>query len=104
MKTGYNETDDLYKCGGNTYLSKTPEEMEVIKEKIRDSKLGKKNPMAKRIKRINVITNEIDYFDTIIQCARECGIKNGKTSLTERLSGKVKKPLKGTWLFEYCDE
>ena len=34
--------------------------MEVIKEKIRQTKLGAKNPMAKKIKRINVITSEID--------------------------------------------
>ena len=35
VHTGYNETDSILKCGGNTYLSKTPEEMEIIKEKIR---------------------------------------------------------------------
>ena len=63
---GYNETDAISKCGGNTYQSKTEEEMEIIKDKIRQTKIGSKNPMAKKIKRINILTNEIDNCDTII--------------------------------------
>ena len=102
--SGYNETDAISKCGGNTYLSKTEEEMDVIKEKIRQTKLGDKNPMAKKIKRINIITNEIDIFDTIISCAKACGIKNGKTSITTRLNGEIKSPFKKQWIFEYYDE
>lgn len=74
VKDGYNETDAINKCGGNTYQSKTEEEMEVIKEKIRQTKMGNKNPMARKIKRINIITNEIEIFDTIIECAKACGI------------------------------
>ena len=104
VQNGYNETDAISKCGGNTYQSKTEKEMEVIKEKIRQTKLGVKNPMAKKIKRINIITNEIDIFDTIISCAKACGIKNGKTSITDRLNGKIKSPFKGQWIFEYCNE
>lgn len=104
VENGYNETDAISKCGGNTYQSKTEEEMEVIKDKIRQTKLGAKNPMARRIKRINILTNEIDYFDTIISCAQACGIKNGKTSITQRLNGQRKSPYKKTWIFEYCDE
>lgn len=104
VEEGYNETDAITKCGGNTYQSKTEQEMEEIKEKIRQTKLGAKNPMARRIKRINIITNEIDVFDTIISCAQACGINNGKTSITTRLNGQVKSPYKNIWLFEYCDE
>ena len=104
IKEGYNETDAISKCGGNTYLSKTEEEMEVIKDKIRQTKLGNKNPMAKKIKRINIITNEVDVFDTIISCAQACGIKNGKTSITTRLNGQVKSPFKKQWMFEYYNE
>ena len=63
---GYNETDAISKCGGNTYQSKTEKEMEIIKNKIRQTKIGNKNPMARKIKRINILTNEIDIFDTII--------------------------------------
>ena len=56
VEEGYNETDAISKCGGNTYQSKTEEEMEVIKEKIRQTKIGSKNPMARKIKRTNIIT------------------------------------------------
>lgn len=104
VENGYNETDAISKCGGNTYQSKTEEEMEDIKEKIRQTKIGSKNPMARKIKRINIITNEIDIFDTIISCAQACGIQNGKTSITTRLNGQVKSPYKKTWIFEYYNE
>ena len=104
VEQGYNETDAISKCGGNTYQSKTEEEMEVIKDKIRQTKLGAKNPMARRIRRTNIVTGEIDIFDTIISCAQACGIKNGKTSITDRLKGQTKSPYKNTWIFEYCDE
>ena len=104
VKEGYNETDAISKCGGNTYQSKTEKEMEVIKEKISQAKTGMKNPMAKRIKRTNIITGEIDIFDTVISCAQACGIKNGKTSISTRLNGQVKSPYKKQWIFEYYDE
>ena len=74
VNEGYNETDAISKCGGNTYQSKTKKEMEVIKEKIRQTKIGSKNPMAKKIKRTNIQTGEIDIFDTVISCAKACGI------------------------------
>ena len=104
VNEGYNETDAISKCGGNTYQSKTKEEMEVIKEKIRQTKIGSKNPMAKKIKRTNIQTGEIDIFDTIISCAKACGITNGKTSISTRLNGQVKSPFKKMWIFEYYDE
>ena len=104
VNEGYNETDAISKCGGNTYQSKAEEEMEVIKEKIRQTKIGSKNPMARKIKRTNIITQEVDIFDTIISCAKACGIQNGKTSITTRLNGQVKSPYKKTWIFEYYDE
>lgn len=104
VNKGYNETDAISKCGGNTYQSKTKEEMSVIKDKIRQTKLGAKNPMARKIKRINIKTNEVDIFDTVIACAQACGIKNGKTSISTRLNGQVKSPFKNTWIFEYYEE
>ena len=104
VTNGYNETDAISKCGGNTYQSKTEKEMEIIKDKIRQTKIGSKNPMAKKIKRINIFTNEIDIFDTVISCAQACGIKNGKTSISTRLNGQIKSPYKKKWIFEYYDE
>ena len=104
VNKGYNETDAISKCGGNTYQSKTEEEMSIIKNKIRQTKLGAKNPMARKVKRINIKTNEVDIFDTVIACAQACGIKNGKTSITTRLNGTIKSPFKNTWIFEYYEE
>lgn len=104
VQEGYNETDAISKCGGNTYQSKTEEEMETIKEKIRQTKIGAKNPMAKKIKRTNIITGEIDIFDTVISCAKACGIQNGKTSIVSRLNGKITSPFKKIWIFEYYNE
>ena len=103
-ETGYNETDATSKCGGNTYQSKTPEEMNSIKEKLRQTKIGNKNPMAKKVKRINIQTGEVEIFDTVISCAQACGIRNGKTSITTRLNGQVKSPYKNLWIFEYYNE
>lgn len=104
VKYGYNETDALYKCGGFTYQSKTEEELNIIKEKISLTKLGSKNPMARKIKRIDVTTGEEEIFDTIISCAKACGISSGKTSISERLNGTIDKPLHNKWFFEYCNE
>jgi group I intron endonuclease len=104
VNQGYNETDAIFKSGGNTYQSKTEQEMEVIKEKIRQTKLGNLNPMARKIKRTNIITGEIDIFDTVISCAQACGIKKGKTSISTRLNGEVKSPFKNKWTFEYYNE
>ena len=104
VEKGYNETDAIFKCGGNTYKSKTAEEMEIIKEKLSQSKMGSKNPMARKVKRINIQTNEVDIFNTITECAKACGIKNGKTSITTRLNGQIISPYKKQWLFEYYDE
>lgn len=58
----------------------------------------------KKIKRTNIITNEVDIFDTVISCAKACGIKNGKTSISTRLNGQIKSPYKNTWIFEYYNE
>jgi len=73
-KYGYNETDALNKCGGNTYKNKNEEEMKKIKSKISETKIEGLNPMAKKIKRINIIDGSIEYFDSIIGCARELEI------------------------------
>lgn len=104
INNGYNETDAISKCGGNTYKSKTEKEMSIIKDKIRETKLGAKNPMAHKVKRTNIQTKKIDIFDTVIACARACGIKSGKTSITKRLNGQTTNPFKGIWTFEYYDK
>ena len=63
MANGYNETDATNKCGGNTYKSKTPEEKKIIGDKLRQSKLGGKNPHSTKVKCKNIKTNEEYHFD-----------------------------------------
>lgn len=103
VKTGYNETDALNKCGGNTYQSKTKEEMDVIREKIRITKIEGKNPNARSIKRIDIETGEEKIFYSVISCARDLGLI-GKTSITERLNGHLNKPFRNKYIFEYYNE
>ena len=62
IKNGYNEVDPIYRSGGNTYQSKTPEEIEQIKEKLRVSKIGGLNPQSKKIKCKNINTDEEFYY------------------------------------------
>ena len=100
---GYNETDAISKCGGNTYKSKTPQELSKIREKIREAKMGGKNPNARQIKATDVLTGEEAVFDSIIGCARHFGIKSGKTSIQKHLSGHGAPLYKKRYKFEYCN-
>lgn len=60
-------------------------------------------PIEQRFHRhLNDALNNI--FDTVISCAKACGIQNGKTSISARLNGQIKSPYKKTWIFEYYDE
>lgn len=52
----------------------------------------------------NIKNNKVYIFDTVISCAKDCGIQNGKTSITNRLNGQIKSSYKKTWIFEYYDE
>ena len=97
---GYNETEDLFKCGGNTYLSKTPEEMEKISSKIRESKLGGKNPAAKKVKCKSTITGEELFFDSLSECQAYFEEKN-HNFITRRCLGKTKCLYKKEWAIAY---
>lgn len=44
VRNGYNETSNKLKCGGNTYLSKTEDEMKVVREKFDKLSLKVKIP------------------------------------------------------------
>lgn len=59
-ENGYNET--FGGDGGNTYSQKTEKELNLIKEKIRNTKLGNKNPNARPVKIKNVETGEELHF------------------------------------------
>lgn len=100
---GYNETDDLFKCGGNTYKHKTKKELDSICSKIRESKLGGKNPAAKRVKCKNVITNEEKYFDSLSECQKYFS-ENNHNFITRRCLGKTKCLYKKQWAIAYADK
>lgn len=99
---GYNETDALYKCGGNTYQSKTEEELQAIGNKIRETKIGKQNPHSKSIKCFNVNTEQELFFDTVKECKEHFNEKNHRF-ITTRVQGQVKGLYKNEWKIAYAN-
>ena len=76
VQEGYNETEAMSKCGGNTYKNKTEEEMNTIKEKIRETKIGGKNPNAAKIKCKNIETGKEYFFDSMAEAQKFFNISN----------------------------
>ena len=97
---GYNETDAISKCGGNTYKSKTPEEMQKISEKIRQSKLGGKNPHSTKVKCKNINTNEEYHFDCQADMSKFFNEKNHQF-ISRRCRHQIKCLYKNEWLIAY---
>lgn len=93
---GYNSTNDKHKCGGNTYQNKTKEEMQIIKEKISNGKLGSKNPNARKVKCKNVETNEEFHFDSQAEM-RDFFNETNHVFISKRCLGKIKSLYKGIW-------
>ena len=100
IENGYNETDAISKCGGNTYMSKSDEEMKEIAEKIRKSKLGSLNPNSKAIKVRNEETNEELFFQTVLDCQNYFGEKHHRF-ITTRVKGETNSLYKGIWNISY---
>lgn len=100
---GYNETDALFKCGGNTYQSKTPEELAVIRDRLRSSKTGANNPQSKQIKAMSSKTGEIMFFESMADCRDYFGELNHQF-VSRRCLGKIRCPYKDEWLFAFADE
>lgn len=98
VRCGYNMTAGG--DGGNTYSNKTPEEMRIIREKIRISKLGKKNPHHKKVKCLNILTGEELHFDTVRECMEHFGEKHN-SFIIRRCKRKVLFLYKCKWLFAY---
>lgn len=98
---GYNETKGGE--GGDTYSKKTDEEMAIIKNKIRQSKLGGKNPNAKQIKCKNVVTGEEFTFNSLAECKIFLGETNHQF-ISRRLNGQTKTLWKETWAFAYINK
>lgn len=100
IELGYNETDAAFKCGGNTYLSKTPQELKAIREKLSLSKLGGKNPQSKSVKLINIETLEVRVFSSQRECATYLGLVD-HSPISRRCRGEIKKLLLGKYKVLY---
>lgn len=100
---GYNETDAEWKCGGNTYKNKSPEELALIGEKIRQSKIGGNNPNAKRVKCKNIITNEEYIFNSMADGQRFFNETNHQF-ISRRCLHTIKSLYKDQWQFAYENE
>ena len=102
VNLGYNETDAISKCGGNTYASKTKDELLEIYEKIRKSKVGKLNPNSKSVKCYNIETNEELFFDTVKEC-QEYFCEKHHRFITNRVLNKTISLYKNIWRIAYAD-
>lgn len=80
---GYNMTDGGE--GGNTYLMKTSEEMDIIKSKISIANSGGNNGNAHHLYMKNILTDEVTYFGSSTLCdefLKTQGIKIPRVALT----------------------
>ena len=103
IKNGYNETDAVYKCGGNTYLSKTENELNEIKDKIRNTKIGSKNPNSRAVKALNIDTKEEIFFNTVEECRKYFGEKHHRF-ITTRVKKETYVLYKGVWAIAYKND
>ena len=97
---GYNETDDNCKCGGNTYKNKTDDELQIIKNKISQSKLGGNNPHATGVKFKNINTNEELHFDSQAEAMRYFNESNHQFC-SRRCRREINSFYKDEWLIAY---
>jgi group I intron endonuclease len=103
IENGYNETSAISKCGGNTYKSKTEEELKEIGEKIRKSKIGGLNINSTKVKCRNINTREEYHFDSQAEMQKFFNSTN-HAFISRRCLGKVKKPYLNTWEIAYEDK
>ena len=103
INIGYNETDAAYKCGGNTYKSKSEEEMMEIKNKIRVTKLGGRNPNSKKVKMIDIELNETIIFNSQQECADYLKLSS-HMPVSRRCRKVAPELLYGRYKFEYYSE
>lgn len=99
--SGYNSTNDSNKCGGNTY--QYIENLEEVKKKLSDSKMGGKNPASKKVKMIDLNNGSEKIFDSMADCARELNL-DSHMPISRRCRKYTKSPLNGQYQFEYFIE
>ena len=100
IEEGYNAQDPIVCHGGNTYAGKTKAELDEIKEKIRQTKLGGKNPNAKAVKCLNLETNEVLHFATACEASKYFDGTN-HMFVIRRCMDRVKTPYLGKYKFAY---
>lgn len=100
VNNGYNETDALYKSGGNTYQSKTDDDMVIISEKLRASKTGSLNPNAKAVKCMNIKDDIELHFSTVEEC-RQFFNEDTHRFITTRVTGKTFSLYRDEWAISY---
>lgn len=100
---GYNETDAIYKCGGNTYQSKTDDELKKICKKISKTKLGGLNPRAKKVKCLNVDTGQELVFDSFSLCKKYFNEQHHRF-ITTRVLHQIHSLYKGKWAIAYYED
>lgn len=103
VSNGYNETDASFKCGGNTYRSKSEDELRKIGLLLSESKSGIKNPNAKSIKCFNMLSGEEIEFGTVKECQNYFGEKHHRF-ITTRVTHKTKSPYRGIWKIAYVND
>lgn len=100
VNEGYNETDAIEKCGGNTYQSKTPKELKIIKKKISESKMGGKNPNAVGVKCKSTKTGEELHFTSQAEM-RDYFKENNHQFISRRCLGKIQCLYKDEWMIAF---
>lgn len=103
VNDGYNENDDGFKSGGNTYKNKTEEEMSIIKDKIRASKLGGNNPQSTGVKCKNIHTDEEYHFGSQSEMQAFFNESNHQFC-SKRCRKEIKCLYKNEWLIAYENE
>lgn len=98
VHNGYNTKNSEGKCGGDTYSNNVNKCS--IREKISESKRFEKNINARKVKATNIVTNQEIFFGSFSQCQKELDIPRHDI-IGRRCTGKIKKPYKNEWLFEY---
>lgn len=86
--------------GGNTYLCKSKNEMDIIKSKISAANYGKNNGMSKQIKAFNINTKEIIHFETLHQACLYFNHKQ-KGSFLSYCDHLAKYLWRKEWVFAY---
>lgn len=100
VNSGYNETSAMWKCGGNTYKSKTSQELDAISEKIRNSKIGGNNPNATPVKCKNMETGEEFHFESQAEMQTFFHASN-HIFISRRCLGQIKALYQGKWAITY---